>query len=255
MRFKSLLPAAFATAVLYVVPGTKAATVNIDLGTILYGTNVNASILNLTFPMDPQTYTYNSLIQGPNSSVLDMVLPNGKTVAQELTALGYGQNDGVLDYNFPFALGASGSYSQNGTPPFSPGTGVGPGLFQSLTAASVAGTVCTGSNSVGATISVDPTNATATYETILGCDSVGVASPGFPTSFTSTGTINLGTFLVGDTSYSYAGEETITTWEVSGEVNVAPVSPVPEPSSLWLAVAGLGPTCAARARKRACIGQ
>jgi hypothetical protein len=42
-----------------------------------------------------------------------MVLDNHNAVAQQLTALGYGQNTGVLNYNFPFPLGASGSYVQN----------------------------------------------------------------------------------------------------------------------------------------------
>ena len=98
----------FGAVVLSIVPGMKAATLagTIDLGTLVYGTNINAAILNLADPSDPQ------LVQGPNSTVLDMTLDSGNTVAQELTVLGYSQDNGVLNYNFPFALGASGSYSQ-----------------------------------------------------------------------------------------------------------------------------------------------
>lgn len=232
-----------AVVTLYIVPSSKAASV--DFGTIAIGTNVNASILNSGASL-PQTYTYNSLVQGPNSSVLGMTLPNGNTVAQELTALGYAQNNGVLDYNFPFALGASGSYSQNGTPPFSIGNGIAPGNIQSLTATSVMGNVCTGSNNVGATISVDPTNAAATYDAILGCDPLNIVNSNIPTSSTSTAAINLGTYLVGGTETTFTGEETVTTWEVAGIVNEGPVSGVPEPSALWLGMVGLGVLITAR---------
>lgn len=241
----------FGLVILYVVPSTKAATLagSIDPGTVVNAVNVNAAILNLADPSDAQTYTYNQLIQSSNSSLMSITLDNGNTVAQELTALGYAQNDGVLNYNFPFALGASGSYSQDGTPAFGLNN-IGPSLFQSLTATSVSGTVCSGFNSVGAGISVDPTNGAQTYDTILGCDSLEVSDPGIPTSTTSTVTIFLGTITEGNNIYDVSGEETIKTWTVSSIVGQSQVSAVPEPSGLWVGVAGMMALCLGRTGTR-----
>jgi len=230
----------------FVPPAANATTADVDLGTVAYAINVNASIFNTSISDLPQTYTYNQLVYiGSN---LGMVLPSGLTVAQTLAALGYVANPGILYYNFPFSLGASGSYAINGSPPNAfPAT-------VSLTATSVSGNVCSGFNNVGATISVDPTNAASTYETILGCDGLTTPNNGFPESTTSTVTANLGTYATDGVTTSaettYTAEVTTTTWESSGIAN-APAS-VPEPSTMWLAAAGFAALCATRIRWRRC---
>ena|SRR5581483_2023363 len=232
--------------------GSGGSTGVLDLGTIVYAININASIFN-SVSNQPQTYTYNQLLQGGNN--LDMLLDSGFTVAQELTALGYAANPGILNYNFPFSGGASGSYTQSGpSPPFPP-TSEFPGTV-SLTASAVSGNVCSGFNSIGATINVDPTNAASTYDTILGCAAFSNPNNGFPASTTTTVTVMLGTVTsssatsAGDTTNVTVieGEAATTTWESSGTVNAAAATP--EPSSAWLELAGIAGLCALRDRRR-----
>lgn len=248
LGFISMAHIGFAAALLVVTPSLMADTVTVDLGTLVYAINVNASIYNPAFPTLPETYTYNQLLQNPDNPTF--TLGNGNTIDQELTALGYGTDDGVLNYDFPFPSGYSfGSYSQDGTPVFSTTSlDIGPGIFQNFTATSVSGDVCPGDNNAGATLSLDPTNSAATYAAILGCDGITGLNPGSPTSTTSTVLINLGTYTSGDTTTTYEGEETVTTWESSGEVGQP--SSVPEPSALGFETAGLLALCGFGARKR-----
>ena len=184
-----------------------------------------------------------------------MVLDSGFTVAQVLAQnLGL-PNPGTLDYNFPFSLGAGGTYTQTGTPPFPPVSEI-PGIIGLTATLLVPGShVCSGFNNAGATINVDPTNAASIYETILGCDGFTTASNGFPVSSTSTIPLDLGT--VTSTSESSGNvittvtvveaEDTTTTWTTSAQVNGASV---PEPASAWLAAAGFAGLWAILARRR-----
>ena len=113
-----------ALVTLFVAPSAKASpmtTVTLDLGTVGYGTNVNALILNTAYMSQLETYTYQQLLFGPNTATLNMLLDSGLTVGQVL-AQDLGQpNNGTLDYNFPFPYGASGTYEQTGSPPFPAG--------------------------------------------------------------------------------------------------------------------------------------
>jgi hypothetical protein len=151
------------------------------------------------------------------------------------------QNYGTLDYNFPFDAGASGSYTLNGTPSFP--LPLEPGDL-SLTATSQSGTVYEGYNNVGATISVDPTDAATTYETNLGGQSFDLDSES-PTPTTTTVMLPLGTITVDGVVTTYIGEVTDSEWTVSAGPAVAET---PEPSSLWLVAAGFATLYAVRRR-------
>jgi len=251
-NFRGILPAGFAALVLFVVPSAKSSpvdptTVTLDLGTVGIGVNVNASILNLMQSSQLETYTYQQLLFGPDSSTVGMMLDSGLTVGEVLAQDLGPSNNGTLTYNFPFISGASGTYAQNGSPPFS-STNIGPGILQSLTATSVSGNVCTGFNNVGATISVDPTNPASTFATILGCDGITGLDPGFPTSTTTTVTLTLGSITANNTVTVIEGEDTTTTWQSSGQVGG--VSAVPEPSSFWFDLAAIACVCLVGVRKR-----
>ncbi len=224
-------------ASIFAAPSAIASTiVGVDLGTIVIETNVNSSIFNAAYPTSPQTYTYNQLLQNPNNATDGITLDNGKTIDEELTALGYLQNNGMLNYNFPFVLGASGSYSQDGSPSY---PALDPGVI-SLTATSVIGTVCGGANDVGDTIITDPVDAATTYSKILGCESFTNLNNGFPASSTTNFPVNLGTVTNRSTGTvtDYSGEVTVTTWESAGTVDSAAAS-TPEPSPAWFVAAGL----------------
>jgi len=257
---KRLGLAGAAAVVLFVAPsarggsgangGSGGSTVTIDLGTIGYGLNVNASIINAGASNQLETYTYQQLLFGGNN--LNMMLDSGLTVEQVLEQDIGLLNPGTLNYNFPFSLGASGSYQQNGPPPPFPPVSELPGNV-SLTATSVSGHICPGFNDIGATISVDPTNAGNTFATILGCDSFSNLSNGFPTSITTTVSYQLGTVTSNSggnvTVDVIQAEDSTTTWTSTGQAN--PGTATPEPSSASLAVVGLvAALCAVRIRKR-----
>lgn len=237
-------------AVLFVVPSAKGATMGVDLGTVVYATNVNAAIFDTSNPSGISVYTYNQILQGPDAATLGITLDNGNTVAQELSAQGYTENTGILQYNFAIPGGASGSYSQNGTPSFPPPSDIGPGLPVSMTSTTVSGTVCNGANSVGSTINPNPIYSAATIEAILGCEALGIPNEGFPTSSTSTAPISLGTITNGNTVEYITGEETVTNWVSSGIIHSQPSSATPEPASLWLAMAGAAAVFAISRRRR-----
>src|SRR5581483_11852273 len=102
-NFRGILPAGFAALVLFVVPSAKSSpvdptTVTLDLGTVGIGVNVNASILNLMQSSQLETYTYQQLLFGPDSSTLGVLLDSGLTVGDVL-AQDIGQpNNGTLTY-------------------------------------------------------------------------------------------------------------------------------------------------------------
>jgi hypothetical protein len=228
---------------LLVVPAAKADMVTVDLGTVAVSIGINASIMNTDFPTYTETYTYQQLLfNGP----LDMQFDSGQTLAQVLAEDLGNANNGTLDYNFPFAFGASGSYTQNAvTEPFNtPDPGV-----VSFTAQTYSGTACSGTNTVGSIITLDPIYAGATYDTILSCDGLGNLNNAIPPYSSTTVTVPpLGTITKGDTTTVYIGEFTDYEWTVSGEVG--PVSAVPEPASLSLEVAGIAALGWIRLRKR-----
>lgn len=254
MRGFSFAPIGFAATVLIVlftadsISAAPLTIVDVDLGTIAVETNVNASVYNSADPSMAQTYTYNQLLQNPGNVTDGITLDNGNTIDQELTAQGYFQNTGVFNYNFPLTSGgASGAYSQAGSPVYPPAPF--PGTV-SLTSSSVSGTICTGFNSVGSTITVDPIDAASTYSIILGCDSSTSINDGFPGSTTSTVSLNLGTVtdLNAGTITYITGEVPTTTWESSGMINTVagPVSGVPEPSPGWFVMLGIAGIVAIR---------
>jgi len=175
-----------------------------------------------------ETYTYQQLLfLGPN---LNLMFDSGLTLADVLGLDLGASNDGTLIYNFPFTFGASGGYSQSGLPI----NGVSPGTTLDFTATSQSGTVYAGFNDVGATITVDPANAAATYSTILGNGGFGIAS-GPPTSTTTSVTIEFGE--IGSTVYE--GEDVTTTWQDSGQVSGIGLVATPEPSGVWFDLFGL----------------
>jgi len=120
--------------------------VTVDLGTVAVSIGINGSIMNTDFPTYTETYTYQQLLfKGP----LDMEFDSGQTLG-EVLAQDFGNvNNGTLDYNFPFAFGASGGYTQNAvTEPFNtPDPGV-----VSFTAQTQSGKGCSGTNTVLGTI-------------------------------------------------------------------------------------------------------
>lgn len=234
---------AAATAILLVVPAAKADMVTVDLGTVAVSIGINGSIMNTDFPTYTETYTYQQLLfKGP----LDMEFDSGQTLG-EVLAQDFGNvNNGTLDYNFPFAFGASGGYTQNAvTEPFNtPDPGV-----VSFTAQTQSGKGCSGTNTVGSIITLDPIYSGTTYDTILSCDGLGNPNNGTPAYVATTVTgPPLGTITNGDTTTVYIGEFTDYEWTVSGEVG--PASAVPEPTSLSLEVAGIAALGWIRLRKR-----
>lgn len=230
--------------------GSGGTTVTVDLGTVAYGVNVNASILNSSHI---ETYTYEQLLFGGTdlSTVLDSGLTIGEALAQDLGEM----NPGTLTYDFLFG-GASGFYAQNGSPPFPP-TSEFPGTV-SVTATSVSGHACPGANSVGATINIDPINAAETYSAVLGCEPFTNLNNGFPTSTATTVTLTLGTITSTGTGNTVSvtvvnGEDTTTTWTSSGQLNAGAAS-VPEPWSVALVATGIVGLLTFRAARRRRLG-
>lgn len=113
---------------------------------------------------------------------------------------------------------------------------------------SVSGTQCSGDNSVGSTINVDPIYPATAYVTILGCNSLANPINGSPTFTVDTATIPLGEVTNGDTTTVYEGETASAEWQTDGVVGGT--STVPEPSPAWLAGAGLAALGWIRVRKR-----
>jgi hypothetical protein len=217
----------------------------VDLGTVAVSIGINASILNTDFPVDLETYTYQQLLFAPGLSV---VFDGGQTVYQALVQDDGNPSNGTLDYNFPFAFGASGSYAQNGSPPF-PSSG-NPGTV-SFTATSQSGTACPGANSVGSTINLNPLSSAITFEAILGCDALGPPADNIPPETMTTTTVPLGTITSSGATTTYIGEEVDYEWTISGVVGaVSPASGVPEPASLGLEAAGIAALGWIRVRRR-----
>lgn len=216
----------------------------IDLGTVAYGIDVNASIFDVSAPSQSNTYVFEQLLQNPDPSINGLVLDSGRTVGQELTALGYVQNPGELDYYFP-DVPTGGSYAWTGAAPSYPPSSELPGTI-ALIADLVTGNQCTGQNSVGSTIHVDPTEAASTFAAIAGCHGVLGISKGYPTSSTSTVPVLLGT-IGGE---QVEGEVVTTDWESSGQLRTGAAA-APEPSSLWLIAGSIAAICAFRTRSRA----
>jgi hypothetical protein len=234
--------------------GSGGTTVTVDLGTVGYGVNVNATILygsNLAF------YTYQQLLFGGTD--LNAVLDNGFTVGEVLAQdVGNQPDPGTLDYNFPFAGGASGSFSQNGpSPPFPPPSMPGAHGF---TATSVSGNVCPGSNSVGSMINLDPLNAGNTFAAILGCDNFTIMNNGVLTPTTQVMSYTLGTITstsqvngnVATTVTVVEAEDMTTSWILGAQADDAGSSPAaaPEPWSGGLAASGIGALWMVRIRTR-----
>ena len=246
--FRCLGLTGLAAGILCIVPYTEASTV--DLGTVAYAVQVDGIIYNAAYPSEIQTYVYTQLLQLPNAApgLIVQGLNGPVTINEQLTALGYGENTGTLDYAFyPLTPGAgtAGEYMQNGSPSFPP-SDIGPGILQSFTATMLeSGTPCPGYNNVGATIMVDPTNAIMTYDTILGCDALSTISNGIPGSTTFISGVSLG---MDSSGTSYEGALQTTLWEVEGSVMSG--SSVPEPSSRWLIVAGMIAVCGLRICRR-----
>jgi PEP-CTERM motif len=227
-------------AVLLVAPCASAGTV--DLGTVAVTIGINASILNTDFPMDTETYTYQQLLFAPG---LSLVFDGGQGIYAALASALGNANTGTLDYNFPFTLGASGSYTQNGSPPF-PGSG-NPGTL-SFTAQTQSGHACAGANAVGSTINLNPLFSATDLEAILGCDALGPPTDNIPPPTTTTTTIPLGTITSGGTTTLYEGEVVDTEWTVSGVIG--PATSAPEPGSLFLMATGIGALFWIRAWRR-----
>ncbi|MGH6992762.1 MAG: PEP-CTERM sorting domain-containing protein [Caulobacteraceae bacterium] len=194
-----------------------------DLGVVADATNVNVSIQDGSLP---NTYTYNQLIQVGDQ--LDLLLANGDTVAQELAALGYAENVGVLNYNFPIPGGASGSLDQTSLPI----TGVSSGQPLPFSVAAVSGTVYPGFDSVGATANLDPTNGVSVFNYLLG-GTPRISNNGYPTSSTSTVVASLG---IDEAGAGVSAEIETTTWEVAAG---GPAAGVPEPAAWSVMILGL----------------
>jgi hypothetical protein len=203
----------------------------VDLGTVAYTIGINASILNTDYPIDTETYTYQQLIfGGPLSMVVD---GSGDTLAYVLAQTLGNANNGTLDYNFPFTHGASGGYVQT-SPPGTFDT-PDPGTI-SLMAATQSGNQCSGDNTVGSTITLDPTQPIVVYTKILGCEGLAAISENSDL-MTTTVTIPIGTVTSGNSTTTYVGE--VTDFEWTGTGSVGPASPVPEPAYLWLCASGI----------------
>jgi hypothetical protein len=223
--YRRILRAA-ATTILLAVPVVQADQVTVDLGTVAYSIGIDASIMNTDFPLDTETYTYQQLIfAGP----LGMVFDSGQSLAFVLSQNLGNANSGTLAYNFPFAFGASGSYVQT-SPPGTFDT-PDPGTVNFMDT-SFSGTACPGDNTVGSTISLDPTQPGIVYATILGCDGLAPIS-GISSYTATTETLPpLGTVTNGITTTTYIGE--VTDFEWTGTAADGPASPTPEPSGLLL---------------------
>jgi hypothetical protein len=228
--YRRILRAA-TTTILLAVPAARAGQVTVDLGTVGYTIGINASIMNTDFPADTETYTYQQLLfEGPLSMVVDS---SGDTLAFVLTEDLGTANNGTLDYNFPFAFGASGGYVQ--TSPPTPGI-ADPGTV-TLQAETVSGHQCPGDNTVGSIIALDPTQAALVYAAILGCDGFAPITENASYTATTVTLPPLGTVTNGDTTTTYIGEVTDYEWTLSAGDGAA--SATPEPSSLWLGASGL----------------
>jgi MYXO-CTERM domain-containing protein len=229
--YRRILRAA-ATTILLAVPAVKAGQVTVDLGTVGYSIGISASIMNSDYPLDTETYAYQQLIfGGPLSMVVD---GSGDTLAFVLAEDLGNANNGTLDYNFPFPLGASGSYAQT-SPPGTFDT-PDPGTV-SLSYSTMSGHACPGDNTPGSVINLDPNQAAVVYAAILGCDGLAPITEG-GTYMTSTVTLPpLGTVTNGDTTTTYIGEFTDYEWTLTAADG--PASATPEPSSLWLGASGI----------------
>jgi hypothetical protein len=229
--YRRILRAA-ATTILLAVPVVKADQVTVDLGTVAYTIGISASIMNTDFPMDTETYAYQQLLfEGP----LGMVFDTGQTLGQVLANDLGNANSGTLDYNFPVSFGASGSYVQT-SPPGTFDT-PDPGTVNFM-AETMSGHACPGDNTVGSTITLDPTQPGIVYATILGCDGL---SPFSESSSYATTTVTLpplGTVTTGNTITTYIGE--VTDFEWTGSAADGPASSTPEPSSLLLGATIVG---------------
>ena len=243
--YRRILRAA-ATTILLAVPAVRADQVTVDLGIVAYSIGINASIMNTDYPSDSETYTYQQLIfEGPLSMVID---GSGDTLAYVLAQDLGSANNGTLDYNFPFLSGASGSYAQTSPPMAFDASDPDPGML-SLKATSVSGTQCSGTNTVGSTINVDPTYAATVYQTILGCDSLASPNNGIPTfTITTVELPPLGEITSDGTTTVYIGEVVDAEWTVDGVISGT--LSVPEPSLVWLVGGGLAALGWTRVRKR-----
>jgi hypothetical protein len=223
--YRRILRAA-ATTILLAVPVVKADQVTVDLGTVAYSIGISASIMNTDFPMDTETYAYQQLLFG---GPLGMVFDTGQTLGQVLANDLGNANSGTLDYNFPIAFGASGSYMQTSAPGTfdtpDPGT-------VTLMDQTMSGHACPGDNTVGSTITLDPTQPGIVYTTILGCDGLGPFSGTSSEIITTVTQPLLGTITNGNTTTTYIGE--VTDFEWAETAANGPASPTPEPSSLLL---------------------
>lgn len=224
-----------------------------DMGLAVYGINVDAEIVTPAAPSTPLTYVYNQMIFGGINGLDTIVRPGmslGEVLAQELGP----EDNGQLAYDFLLpAGGASGLYLQNGgIPPFPTAATVptSPGVVN-LTAQSVSGEVCNGSNSPGAAIQIDPTNALSAFEAILGCETFSGITEGPPQSSTSTVALNVGTTSYNGQTVGLYVEDTTTTWgAIAGQFPAT----APEPSSIWLILAAGCAFCSPFHRKRVAYG-
>jgi len=207
--------------------GSGSSNSTVDMGTVATTTGINASINNQDYSQDNETYTYQQLLFLGN---LGFTFDNGQTLGEVLAQDLGNANNGTLDYNFPFTYGASGSYTENGNATPNGSNDI------SFTAQTQSGRVYDGSNNVGATISVNPTLAASTYDTILGgrgtqinnnapAPTTTVATIPLGTVTTTTNTVNIGGsgFDVQTSTVTYDGEVADTEWTVSGSITLSPI--------------------------------